>query len=192
MNTFEIVATVCGLVQGLLILLKKKENWIFYFGNIGALTIYSFFIHLYGDVIENIVYLTIGAFGTLIWVNEKFAKIFNAEHIKYANNKEKKFYSMFFIFTTLFVYVLIFNTDDPTPFLDSVTTGMGFTATLMMAQKIVESWIVWFFDDVLMAYIYLTIPDISYGLAFLNFVWVFMAVGSYITWRKEAIYYEEL
>ena len=69
MSILEIIATVCGLIQGVLILLKKKENWIFYFGNIGILTIYSFFIKLYGDVIENALYIVMGIFGTMIWHN---------------------------------------------------------------------------------------------------------------------------
>lgn len=186
MSILEIIATVCGLIQGLLILLKKKENWIFYFGNIGILTIYSFFIKLYGDVIENALYIVMGIFGTMIWHNATIAKYFNAEQIRYSNQKEKIFYSNFLLITTSIIYMLICNTDDPTPLFDAITTGLGFCATLMMAQKLVEAWIVWFVYDIMMAYIYLTIPDISYGLAFLNFVWIFMAIGSYMTWRKEA------
>ena len=186
MSILETIATVCGLIQGMLILLKKKENWIFYFGNIGILTVYSFFIKLYGDVIENAIYIVMGIFGTMIWHNEKTAKYFNAEQIRYANKKEKIFYSLFFLVTTYIVYLLIANTDDPKPLSDAITTGLGFCATLMMAQKLVESWIAWLVYDILMAYIYLTIPDISYGLAFLNFVWIFMAVGSYVTLSKEA------
>ena len=44
----EIFSTSCGLIQSILILFKRKENWIFYLANIISLAAFSFFAHLYG------------------------------------------------------------------------------------------------------------------------------------------------
>ena len=78
------------------------------------------------------------------------------------------------------------TTDDPFPFLDAITTGMSFTATLMMAFKRVDSWIVWFIDDILMAYVYFSLKDKALYLMALNIIWVVLAIGTWYTWHKEA------
>jgi len=187
----EIICTICGLIQGLLILLKRKENWIFYLLNISTLIIYSFCAHLYGDVIENCIYLTIGIFGTFAWMNNKFAKRFNTEKIRHASKNENIVFLLAILILSAITYCLIFNSNDPLPSMDSITTGMGFVATFMMACKIIETWIVWFIDDILMLCVYLSLPEPGYALAMLNFVWIFMAIGSYISWKKE-IEYEEV
>lgn len=57
----------------------------------------------------------------------------------------------------------------------------------MMSFKRVESWIVWFVDDILMAYIYFLLPDSGFYLMMLNIVWVGLAVGTWYTWHKEAM-----
>ena len=58
----EFVTTIFGLIQSVLIMFNKKENWIFYLLNIITLTIYSFIVKLYGDVLENSIYVIIGLF----------------------------------------------------------------------------------------------------------------------------------
>lgn len=184
----EIFTAACGLIQSILILMKKKENWVFYLLNIGALTLYSFYVHLWGDVVENIVYVLFGVLGLCTWYSQKVAKkIIGDEKIKYCSNKERIFYLVMFLVISGGMYIWLLNTNDPMPFLDAITTGMGFTATLSMALKRVESWIIWFVDDIIMAYIYFMLPGTGFWLMLLNIIWVFLAVGSFITWHKEAM-----
>lgn len=184
----EIFTSCCGLIQSILIMLNKKENWIFYMLNILALTIFSFTAHLYGDVIENIVYVIFGLLGLLTWYSVNISKkIFGHENkICYCTNKERIMYSLMLIVISLFMYIFLKNTNDPAPFLDAITTGMGFTATLMMAFKRVESWIIWLVDDILMAYIYFSLPDKALYLMTLNIIWIFLAIGTWYTWHKES------
>jgi len=70
----EFITTVFGLIQSILIIFNKKENWIFYLLNVGTLTIYSFVVRLYGDVLENSIYLLIGLFGLFSWYSTKLSK----------------------------------------------------------------------------------------------------------------------
>lgn len=185
----EIFTALCGLIQSILIMFKRKENWVFYLMNIGALTIYSFYVHLYGDVAENLIYVVFGLLGLCTWYSQGIAKkiLGNNTEIKYCNAKERIFYLVMFVGISVGVYFWLLHTNDPAPFLDAITTGMGFTATLSMAFKRVESWIIWFVDDFLMAYIYFTLPDTGFWLMLLNIVWVFLAVGTWYTWHKEAM-----
>ena len=184
----EIFTACCGLIQSILILFKRKENWIFYLLNIVTLTVFSFTAKLYGDVVENLVYVIFGLLGLFTWYSINISKkIFGDENkIRYCNFKERIFYCVMFLGISVGMYMFLKSTDDPSPFLDAITTGIGFTATLMMAFKRVDSWIVWFVDDILMAYVYFTLPDKAIYLMALNIIWVVLALGTFWTWHKEA------
>ena len=177
----EIFSACCGLIQSILILFKRKENWIFYLLNILTLTIFSFTAKLYGDVIENLVYVVFGFLGLFTWYSVSVSKkIFgNENNIRYANWKERIFYVFMFLSISVGMYFFLKSTDDPFPFLDAITTGMSFTATLMMAFKRVDSWVVWFVDDILMAYVYFSLPEKAIYLMALNIIWVILAVGTF-------------
>lgn len=185
----EIFSSVCGLIQSMLICAKKKENWIFYLLNIVTLTIYSMSVHLYGDVAENLIYVVFGLLGLFTWYSENVTRrIFGSERrISYCSSKERLLYGAMLILISAFMYAWLLSTDDPAPFLDAVTTGMGFTATLGMAFKRVESWIIWLVDDILMAYIYYSLPNTGFWLMCLNIIWVGLAAGTWYTWHKEAV-----
>lgn len=184
----EIFTAICGLLQSILILFHKKENWIFYMLNILTLTIFSLWSKLYGDVLENLVYVIFGLLGLLTWYSKMIeAKIFGTENkIRYTNLHERIFYFGMFSIISIGMFFWLSTTDDPSPLLDAITTGMGFTATLMMAFKRVDAWAYWLIDDILMAYIYYTLPDRGFWLMCLNIIWVFLAIGTWYTWHKEA------
>ena len=57
---FEIGATVFGLIQGLLVMLNKRSNWIFYILQMIFLIVFSIVNHLYGDIVNNSFYLILG------------------------------------------------------------------------------------------------------------------------------------
>lgn len=184
----EVFSAGCGLVQSVLILRKRKENWLFYLLNIITLTVFSFRARLYGDVFENVVYLVFGLLGLTTWYSRKVAdKVLGCDsRIRYCSGKERLFYLGMLMGISAVAYAVLSGTDDPQPFLDAVTTGMGFTATLGMALKRVESWAVWFVDDILMAVVYFRLPDAGFWLMLLNIIWVVLAVGTYVTWHKAA------
>lgn len=184
----EIFTALMGLIQSILIMLNKKENWLFYMANIVALTFFSLYAKLYGDVVENLVYVSFGLLGLVTWYSDKIAKkIFKEGNvIRFCNAQERIAYITMFTVISVGMYFWLVNTNDPAPFLDAITTGMGFTATLMMALKRVESWYLWFVDDILMAYIYFTLPERAFYLMMLNIIWVALALGSIITWTREA------
>lgn len=180
----EIITTVFGLIQSILIMFNKKENWIFYLLNVGTLTIYSFVVRLYGDVFENSLYLIIGIFGMFSWYSTKLSKYNN--EIRYATVKEKVLMFITFLFFSICIYIWLINTNDALPLLDAVTTGLSFVATITMALKIVDSWFYWLVDDILMAIVYFMLPEKAYFLMGLNIIWIFLAIGSIYKWNNIA------
>ena len=188
----EIITSIFGLIQSILIMLNKKENWIFYILNILTLTIFSFTAKLYGDVLENIIYLIIGFFGLFTWYSKNISnKIIKCNKIQWMNNKERIMFFIIFVLITGIIYLWLIHTDDPLALLDAVTTGLSFVATLTMAMKKVDSWIYWLIDDILMAITYFSLPDKAIYLMSLNIIWIFLAIGTIYTWNKQSEKEEE-
>ena len=183
----ELFTAACGLVQSVLVLKKRKENWVFYLLNIGALTLYSAHVRLWGDVVENLAYVLFGILGFCTWYKVRVARRFcRDDRIRYCTGGERALGLALAASISAGMYLWLLATDDPMPWLDALTTGLGFTATLGMALKRVESWILWLVDDVLMACVYFLLPGTGFWLMLLNIVWVFLAVGSFLTWHEEA------
>ena len=182
----EIVTSIFGLIQSILIMCNKKENWIFYLLNIVTLTFFSFKARLYGDVLENSIYLLIGFFGLFSWYSNNITnKFFKKSNTNWMNNKERVIFFLIFIILSILIYIWLIHTNDPLALLDAVTTGLSFVATITMAMKKVDSWIYWLIDDILMAITYFMLPDKAIYLMSLNIIWIFLAIGTIYIWNKK-------
>jgi len=176
---FEIGATVFGLIQGVLVMLNKRSNWIFYILQMLFLIIFSIINHLYGDVANNSIYLVMGVIGFILWNNKK-----ESNKITSASTKERIIYILLIIAGTFILSILLKNTDDPLPVLDSFTTISSLIATYYMMKRKIDTWIIWFINDVFYAVEYFILPNQALYLFALNIIWTFMAVASYINWYK--------
>ena len=176
---FEIGATVFGLVQGALAMFNKRSNWIFYILQMIFLIVFSTMNHLYGDIVNNSVYLIMGVVGFILWNSDK-----DSSKITKASIKERIIYIILIVLGTLILSSILGNTDDPLPFLDSFTTISSFVATYYMMKKKIDTWVIWFINDIFYAVEYFILPDQALYLFALNVIWTFMAVGSYINWNK--------
>lgn len=183
----EIITSIFGLIQSILIMLNKKENWIFYLLNISVLIIFSLTAKLYGDVLENSIYLLIGLFGLFSWYSKTISsKIIKNNEIHWMTSKERIIYFFIFIVISVLIYLWLIHTDDPLALLDAITTGLSFVATFTMATKKVDSWIYWLVDDILMAITYYLLPDKALWLMSLNIVWIFLAIATIYSWSRLA------
>ena len=176
---FEIGATVFGLIQGVLVMLNKMSNWIFYILQMIFLIIFSTLNHLYGDIANNSIYLVMGVVGFILWNNNK-----ESNKITKASTKERIIYILLIALGTIILSIALKKTDDPLPMLDSFTTISSLIATYYMMKKKVDTWIIWFINDIFYAVEYFILPDQALYLFALNIIWTFMAVGSYINWNK--------
>ena len=85
---------------------------------------------------------------------------------------------------TFALSLVLKNTDDPLPVLDSFTTVSSLVATYYMMKKKIDTWIIWFINDIFYAVEYFILPNQALYLFVLNVIWTFMAVGSYINWKN--------
>ena len=174
----EIGATVFGLLQGVLVMFNKRSNWVAYVIQMFLMSLFSLSMHLYGGVLNSAFYLVIGIIGFIIW-NKKGDK-----DIKSCGLVERVIYILIMGIGTYVSFVLLRKTDDPLPLLDAFTTVSSFVATYYMMVKKIDTWIIWFINDVFYAIEYFILPEQALYLFLLNVVWTVMAVGSYINWRK--------
>lgn len=180
----EIVVTIFGLIQGGLIMFKKKENWYFLFLQSVCYVIFAFQNNLYADVIEQSIYIILSLLGFTIWYQKLKFKIFN-KRITFLSGQKQIIAIISLCCLSYVFYTPLKNSNDPFPLLDAITTAIGFIATYLMANKNIECWILWFISDVLGIYIYFNLPDKAIWLGILNFIWTFMAIGSFNEWYKE-------
>lgn len=64
---FEVLSTIFGLIQGLLVMLNKRSNWIFYSLQMLFLVLFSINVHLWGDVAIDSIYFLVGVVGFFFW-----------------------------------------------------------------------------------------------------------------------------
>ena len=176
----EIIAAALGLIQGVLVMFNRKSNWIFYILQMAFLLVFSLVNRLYGDVVNNSIYLIFGIAGILSWNRSSDDK----GGISSAGIAEKALYILISIVGTAVVSWFLGKTDDPLPVLDAFTTVTSFIATYYMVRKKLDAWIIWFVNDIFYAIEYFILPDQALYLFALNVVWTVMAVVSYINWRK--------
>lgn len=174
----EIGATIFGLIQGILVMLNKRSNWIAYSIQMLLMIFFSLSMNLYGDVVNSSIYLILGVIGFVIW-NKKEEK-----DIKKCSIKEKIFYCFLIAISTGIVFLILKRTDDPLPLLDAFTTTSSFVATYYMITKKLDTWIIWFINDIFYAIEYFILPDQALSLFALNVIWTAMAVMSYFNWKK--------
>lgn len=178
-TTFEILATVFGLTQGALIMLNKRCNWIFYVLQMMAMIAFSWMNHLYGDVANSSVYLVVGVVGFVMWGTDKGSKV------EYAKWLERAAWFSVIVVGTVVGSAVLGKTDDPLPTLDAFTTVSSFVATILMVRHKIDTWVVWFFNDIFYCVEYWLLPNQAFYLLALNVIWTVMAVCSFIMWRRE-------
>ena len=183
----EIIAAVLGLIQGVLVMLNRRSNWVFYILQMVFLLVFSLINRLYGDVVNNSIYLVLGVAGLLSWDRSGSEK----GGISSAGLRERIAYTLLTAAGTAAVGYILGMTDDPLPVLDAFTTVTSFIATYYMVRRKLDAWIIWFVNDIFYAVEYFILPDQALYLFALNVIWTGMAAASYVNWRKIMISGEE-
>lgn len=178
MQTLEISATILGLLQGILVLFNKRSNWLFYIAQILCLICFSYLNNLYGDIFNNSVYLFLGILGWFLWKNK------DNHQITKCTNKERLTYTLIIILGSTLLFSILNKTKDPLPLLDSFTTTSSLVATYYMVKKKLDTWLIWFVNDILYIIQYSLLDSMAYYLIFLNSVWTIMAIASFFNWSK--------
>lgn len=175
---FEILATIAGLVQGVLAYLNKRSSWLVYALQALFLIIFSFQQHLFGDALQNVLFMAYCAYGFLMWGREKYSKI------TVLDRKWRVICIAAACVLSTAIWLFLRNTSDPLPLLDSATTATTIVASVLLLFRKLETWVVWLVNDILYMVQYWMLPDKAVYLFGLYVVWTVLAIISLINWNK--------
>lgn len=177
-----------GVATGLLyIILSVKQNiWCWIFGIISSAVYLVVFFNskIYADMSLQLYYVVMGIYGWIHWSGADKKGKNSLVPIVRLNSKSA--INLFAITVALFFIIawfLIKFTDSPIPWVDAFTTSLSFTATWMLARKIIEHWIIWVVVDAVSIGLYFYRE--LYSSILLFGVLTTLAVYGYIEWNKQ-------
>lgn len=176
---FEIIATVLGLIQGVLVMFNKRSNWIVYAAQMVALVIFSYQAKLYGDMWQNVFYFFFCLYSWWMWKEGG-----HADKIRLLTGKQRVITLVAIVALTYVVGLGLTKTDDPMPLTDSFTTITTIVGLVLMGLRRVEAWVVWFFNDIAYMHQYFCLPDQALYLFGLYIIWTIFAVVTFINWLR--------
>ena len=183
-NWLEIV----GLISGLLcVWLLIRENILtFPIGLIYAVVtvIVVARANLFADVILNLYYVVMNAYGWYFWIYGGRDRR-EASELLVGWVPKTQWAPIVLVLlsgTALMGWYFATQTSAALPYPDSFTTVASFIAMWMSARKYLESWILWFVIDVVQVVLYVVKGIEAYALLYL--VYLGMAVVGWMAWRK--------
>ena len=175
----EIICTILGIIQGILIMLNKRSNWIIYALQMLFLVIFSYNAKLYGDLTQNLFYFFFCIYSWWIWKKGGIA-----DKIKVLSNNNRIIITLIICLLTGIVGFILSKTDDPMPYTDTFTTITTFAALFLTSIRRIEAWIIWFFNDIAYMYQYFYLPDQAIYLFGLYCIWTILAIITLINWIR--------
>lgn len=205
----EFIAAFFGVIS---VMYARKENILVFPTGIISTAIYVYMLSqwsLYGDLIINVYYTLMSIYGWYMW-NKVIDDQEHHISISRTNTVDKIKAVGIFIFTSIFVIVVYRyynimpnnlgfmdsieyayqmltsgNLDDfrlATPFLDTFTTGIFFSAMWLMANKKLENWTLWIIGDIVSIPLYFVK---GYGFTGIQYsIFLVLAILGYMEWRK--------
>jgi len=179
----EIIAILFSIVS--VIYSLKNKVWVFPTGIIStALYVYLLFTWgLLGDMIVNVYYFIMSAYGWYIWT--KKVDDTSVTPISYTTKKEHVSTIFIFIGTLLFIlsiYTVFDKWKDWTAYVDTFTTGVFFVGMWLMAKRKIENWLYLLLGNII------SVPLYFYkGYTLSSFLYVafsILAVFGYLEWKR--------
>ncbi len=205
----ELIAAVFGVVS---VVYAKREHILVYPTGIVSTGIYIYLLaiwSLYGDMIINIYYTLMSIYGWYRWSGISSSEP-SALRISKTNLTDKLKTAGIFVFTSLFViwvYVRygviesmnftetiryisgqfqegqLENLRRLTPYMDTFTTGVFFSAMWLMANKKLENWGFWIAGNIVSIPLYFVK---GYGFTGIQYIiFLVLAIQGYLIWRKK-------
>jgi nicotinamide mononucleotide transporter len=181
MSITEIFAVIFGVIS---VYLTVKENiWCWPTGIIMViLYIFVFYdVKLYSDVILQVIYIFMQAYGWYHWVyGDKNKKALPVTRVK---NLPMVLYAIvIFAGAAGWGYLMHTYTDAAFPYIDSLVVTASLVAQWFLAKKYLESWVIWILVDVVAVTIYAL--KALYLTSGLYVVFLVLAIMGLLEWYK--------
>ena len=179
-NLAEIIGVVLAICYLLLAVRQIIWCWLAWILS-SCLYLYVMFnAGLYMEAALQIFYVVMGFYGWMQW-----SKGGTEDHLvvrRWGFGSHLFAVAVILILTLLSGEVLSNYTAAAMPFMDALTTWGAIVTTYMVAKKLIENWIYWFVIDSIS--IYLFISRELYFTAVLFFVYLFIIIFGYRSWKQ--------
>lgn len=178
----EIVAVILGLFS---VVFSARNNILLYPTGLVSTGIFIYLMYtatLYGDLIVNIFYFYMSAYGWLLWSNASTGKSPTITHATLKDNQKCiLIFSVSVIFvTTVYLWFNMFGAW--WTYVDIFTTGLFFVGMWLLAKRKIENWIYLIIGDIIV------VPLFFYkGLVFTAIFYIIItiiAIFGYRAWKK--------
>ena len=169
----------CGLSGAINVVLcsqKKLSFYLFAYIQMFTYIIIIFQQHLYGELIENIFYVITTTIALFIWI-----KHYNKDE-KEVEARKLTGFQIFLSCIVFFISTILLKTNDPHPFLDSISTIPAFIAQFMLMFRYREQWIMWLIVDITTLILWISIGNIFMIAQYI--FWIMNCIYGYIKWSK--------
>ncbi|MEP5255775.1 MAG: nicotinamide riboside transporter PnuC [Winogradskyella arenosi] len=178
----EIIAVCFGIAS---VYYAQKENILVFPTGIINTVIFVYLCYkfsLYGDLTINVYYTIMSIYG---WYRWQYSN--TDQHLTISTSNYKDWIKAGLIFSTTIGFVisvyLYFNRfDRVTDYIDTITTGIFFSAMWLMANKKIEHWILWIIANLISIPLYFVKGLGFTGLQFIIFL--ILAIQGYSAWKK--------
>lgn len=184
----ELIGTLFGLISVYWASRTNILTWPSGIINEVAFFILFYQIQLYSDMLLQVFFFVATIYGWLNW-----RKGPNQKSISHLPNEVKWRYVLLIALGTLFLGLLMRNihiflptffiTKASFPFIDSFTTVASIIATILLAQKKIETWLIWIIVDLVCIILYFIkgIPVV----AFEYIIFLMLCLLGWRNWHKE-------
>jgi nicotinamide mononucleotide transporter len=177
---------ILGVFFSLLYLLFSiKQNLLLWpMGMIGAILYMVVFYQskFYADMGLNGYYFIISIYGWVVWSKVKKGDEAGMPVTRIRLRQGVVLGMITVVAFTATGFILDRYTDSPLPYWDAFTTALSFTATWMLARKILEHWIIWVIVDVVSMALYFYRG--LYPTLLLFAIYTVLAVIGYFQWKR--------
>lgn len=184
MRMVELLSVVTAIVY--VILAAQKNIWCWFFGIISAiLWTYAAYVYyqLYIDSGLQVYYVIMGFYGWYMWKYGYEKEGVELQMTQLPIQKHLSIIASGLVLTFLVGKFFSTYTAAASTYLDAFTTVFSIMTTVLVARKVIENWLYWIVIDA--TYVYLYGIRGGYLFAFLNVVYIVIAIIGYINWKKE-------
>lgn len=194
MSYIEFFGTIFSLWSVWLVTNNKILNWPV--GLVGVVLFGALFwqIGLYADFFEQIYFFATGIWGWWLWLQFRDSndQVIGERRIIRISHSGRVAYVCAILLGTLALsqitiglpswFPALFPEPTAFPYLDALTTVMSFAATILLARKEFESWILWIIVDIIGVGLYFA-KDVKL-IALLYLIFLVLATKGLINWMR--------
>lgn len=193
----EAIGTLLGIISVYLAARASIHTWSTGIVNVLLFFLIYYQVQLYADMLLQLYFLAMSIYGWLVWhkrVTRTFGSIislsFNKQVYLYLTIAGCAIGLGFFIANLHNILPLWFSQPAVFPLADAFTSVLSIFATVLLARKILQNWILWMLVDVVSVVLYWQRGIYLVALEYLLFL--IIATAGFLQWRKILLYEQRI